>query len=198
MHDTTARLYQAAAQLRQIHDIAELALALAVSQQTLRNWEQKGLSKKGFQEAKQVFGLSIKWLESGDGDMLERLPEKFSEPSIVPTHNLDLTQFALQRLGLANKHIITQIVNNDNMLNTLSIGDIVLIDTTIQQYIGSGIYAITTPTGNMIYRINTFQNGFLMLIHDNPAYPPEIVRPDELGSLNITGRVVGKYGVVAL
>ena len=183
MHDTTARLYQAAAQLRQIHDIAELALALAVSQQTLRNWEQKGLSKKGFQEAKQVFGLSIKWLESGDGDMLERLPEKFSEPSIVPMHNLDLTQFAF---------------NNDNMLNTLSIGDIVLIDTTIQQYIGSGIYAITTPNGNMIYRINTFQNGFLMLIHDNPAYPPEIVRPDELGSLNITGRVVGKYGVVAL
>ena len=59
MHDTTARLYQAAAQLRQIHDIAELALALAVSQQTLRNWEQKGLSKKGFQEAKQVFGWNL-------------------------------------------------------------------------------------------------------------------------------------------
>lgn len=202
MHDSTARLYQAAAECRQIHDIAELALALAVSQQTLRNWEQKGLSKKGLQEARQVFGVSPEWLQTGEGAMWDMpvVPASISShaPEPAPKAVLDLREFALQRLGLDGDQIISHIVNYDNMFNTLAVGDTVLIDTRIQQYMGSGIYAIQTAAGVMIYRINMFHNGFLMLIHDNPAYPPEMVRPDELGEMQMIGRVVGKYGVVAL
>lgn len=199
MHATTVRLYQAAAQLCHIHDAAQLALTLAVSHQTLRNWEQKGLSKKGFQKAQHILGVSAQWLETGQGNILAGQPEASLS---VGTNNKkaewDGQQFALQRLGLDGAHIISQMVNNDNMFPTLSVGDTVLIDTAIDAYIGSGIYAIDSPSGQMIYRMNTFQNGFLMLIHDNLAYPPEILRPEALNHLVIIGRVVGKYGVMAL
>lgn len=202
IHDSTARLYQAAAERRQIQDPAELALILAVSQQTVRNWEQRGISKKGLQEARQVLGVSPEWLQTGEGAMwdtpIASINTSPQSPQTPTKMVLDLREFALQRLGLDGNHIIHHIVNHDNMFNTLAVGDTVLINTQIRDYIGSGIYAVNTPAGMMIYRINQFQNGFLMLIHDNPAYPPEMMRPDELAGLQMIGRVVGKYGVVAL
>lgn len=207
MHETAARLYQAAAELRRIHHLSELALALAVSPQTVRNWEKNGLSKKGLQEARQIFGISLDWLQTGEGNMLDTPSSLLAPPTVVArtprpdTHTSimsDMHTFAVQKLNAHGDHIRTEIVKNDNMLNTLEIGDTVLIDTNIREYTGSGIYALETEIGVKIYRINLFQNGFLVLINDNPAYPPEMLRPDEFGSLNILGRVVGKYGVVAL
>lgn len=209
MHETAARLYQAAAELRRIHHLSELATTLAVSPQTVRNWEKNGLSKKGLQEAQQIFGISLDWLQTGKGNMLNEPSALLAPPTVVAratphvdnTHTPalpDVHAFALQKLGVQGEHIRHEIVKNDNMLNTLEVGDTVLIDTNIHEYIGSGIYALATELGVKIYRINLFQNGFLVLINDNPAYPPEMLRPDELGSLKIVGRVVGKYGVVAL
>lgn len=206
MHETTARLYQAAAELRRIYHLPDLAHALMVSAQTVRNWEKNGLSKKGLQEACQIFGLSLEWLQTGQGDMLDNpTPITLTPPSLVErprpnTHTppVDLHEFALQQLGFQAAHIVYQVVQNDNMFNTLAIGDTVLVDIRVQAYMGSGVYALETAAGVRIYRINQFQNGFFVLINDNPAYPPEIIRPEEMGSLKMLGRVVGKYGVVAL
>lgn len=208
MHESTARLYQAAEQLRRIHHLPDLAQALAVSAQTVRNWEKHGLSKKGLQEARQTFGLSVHWLQTGEGEMLEHAAPSvpLAMPSAVVRSGLKqdalsetaLQDWALQQLGLRRDEIRPLIVQNDNMLNTLAIGDTVLLRHDVRQYIGSGIYALNTAAGVQIYRINRFQNGFFVLINDNPAYPPEILRPDEIEQLQIIGRVVGKYGIVAL
>jgi len=37
--------------------------------QTINNWEQRGISKKGMLDAQRAIGCSATWLESGDGPM---------------------------------------------------------------------------------------------------------------------------------
>ena len=198
MHITTERLYQAVAELHRIHTPADLAPALKVSHQTLRNWEQKGISKKGMQEVRLALGISPEWLATGQGEMRDA-PAPIAPTSPIATPALpDQTAYALRKLALSADNIHTEMVQNDNMANTLDLGDTVLIDPNIREYIGSGIYVLDSPSGHLIYRIKAFANGMMMLINDNPAYPPELIRPEERDTLKIIGRVVGKYGIVAL
>lgn len=199
MHATAKRLYQAAAQLRQLHSPAEVAHALGISQQTLRNWEQKGISKKGIQEMKQWLNVSPEWLMTGSGTMQLDAPQQhINTPLSSTVSQVDILPFALHKLNLVSTHIITAIVQHDNMNDTLAYGETVLIDTSIREYTGSGIYAVESPQGMEMYRLKYFHNGNAMLVNDNPAYPPEMLRPEDIKQLNIIGRVVGKYGVVAL
>lgn len=69
MEKTTERLYQAAKELKNIEKPAQLARLLNISQQTLTNWESRGVSQQGLVKAQSLIGVSVTWLVTGEGQM---------------------------------------------------------------------------------------------------------------------------------
>jgi phage repressor protein C with HTH and peptisase S24 domain len=63
------RLYEAAAALAGLRTQAEIARALNQSQQTVNNWEARGISKAGLLKAQGAIGCSATWLETGEPPM---------------------------------------------------------------------------------------------------------------------------------
>lgn len=70
MHIQMERLYQAAKELHGITTQAELSRALNQSQQTVNNWETRGISNPGLLKAQAAIGCSATWLATGEGDMV--------------------------------------------------------------------------------------------------------------------------------
>lgn len=69
MHAQMTRLYEAAAALAGLKTQAEVARALNQSQQTVNNWEARGISKAGLLRAQSAIGCSATWLETGTPPM---------------------------------------------------------------------------------------------------------------------------------
>lgn len=65
MHVQMKRLYEAADALAGLKTQAEIARALNQSQQTVNNWEARGISKAGLLRAQSAIGCSATWLETG-------------------------------------------------------------------------------------------------------------------------------------
>jgi len=70
MHDSTHRLYLAAKSIKQVEGQTNVANLLGQSPQTVKNWEERGVSKQGALLAEQLLGVRTSWLLSGTGDML--------------------------------------------------------------------------------------------------------------------------------
>lgn len=69
MHVQMKRLYEAAEVLAGLKTQAEIARALNQSQQTVNNWEARGISKAGLLKAQSAIGCSATWLETGEPPM---------------------------------------------------------------------------------------------------------------------------------
>lgn len=105
----------------------------------------------------------------------------------------------LARIGLAPSAARMARVVGDSMEPTLFEGDMVLIDTSsieprvVQRSARdrrrSPIYALADGTGARIKRIERPDVDQIMLLSDNPDYPPEFVRGHDLTELKIIGKV---------
>lgn len=69
MHETAARLYLAAKELRDVEGQSAVARLLNESPQTLRNWEIRGVSSQGAVKAQLAIGCDAAWLLGGVGEM---------------------------------------------------------------------------------------------------------------------------------
>lgn len=83
MHESMKRLYEAARSLRGANTPAEAARLLGESQQTLKNWESRGISKSGLLKAQEVIGCRAEWLRDGVGPMLIPAPAKPSADEML-------------------------------------------------------------------------------------------------------------------
>jgi len=70
MHIQMERLYRAAKILKNIEGQSNLARFLNASPQTVKNWEERGVSKQGLLKAQDVIGCSATWVETGTGQMV--------------------------------------------------------------------------------------------------------------------------------
>jgi len=70
MENSTARLYQAARELKDLKNTSQIARAFNTSSQTIKNWELREISKQGLLKAQRIIGVSAHWLETGKGKML--------------------------------------------------------------------------------------------------------------------------------
>lgn len=64
------RLYEVAYSQSGLTKPADIARAMNISQQTLKNWESRGISKEGLIAAEGAFGCTAVWLETGEGEKL--------------------------------------------------------------------------------------------------------------------------------
>ena len=97
MHETMVRLYEAARTLKGLTTQAEVARAFNFSQQRIKNWEARGMSKGGMLKAQEVFGCSATWLETGKPPMetvkrksdLDQIEVSLNEHPEAPSYNSD-------------------------------------------------------------------------------------------------------------
>lgn len=65
------RLYEAALKLKKVSGQSAVGRVIGASPQQVKNWESRGISYRGLVEAARMLGCSIKWLETGEGDMTD-------------------------------------------------------------------------------------------------------------------------------
>lgn len=88
-------------------------------------------------------------------------------------------------LSIYGKNIAALPVDGDSMYPTLSRGDMVVCDS--YGWSGEGIYAVKMEGESFIKRI-TMEPGKILLISDNPKYPPREISSDN-ENLELIGRV---------
>jgi len=71
IHKTTFRLYLAARELRQTSGPANVAKFLNISQQVIKNWEERGMSCEGILRSAEALGCRPLWLAHGTGEMVD-------------------------------------------------------------------------------------------------------------------------------
>lgn len=77
----TARLYEAAEKLKGVSGQSNLARLLNVSPQVVKNWETRGVSASGLVNAAKVIGVSVAWVETGEGEMAAiKQPQSNAKP----------------------------------------------------------------------------------------------------------------------
>jgi hypothetical protein len=65
---TTARLYEAADELRDVRGQSAVARLLNVSPQVMKNWEARGVSEGGALLAQKIIGCDANWILNGAGE----------------------------------------------------------------------------------------------------------------------------------
>jgi phage repressor protein C with HTH and peptisase S24 domain len=101
----------------------------------------------------------------------------------------------LRKIGLspAQAHIVT--ASGASMEPTIRDGDLLVIDRRRQRVAdrpastAPPIFVVTWNDAVLVKRVARVKGGGVLLQSDNPAYPSELVQPDELGALSIEGQV---------
>lgn len=70
MHEQMIRLYEAAEKMKNVTGQSAVSRLLNASPQTVKNWEQRGISGDGMLDAQQIIGCSAVWIRSGYGPMV--------------------------------------------------------------------------------------------------------------------------------
>lgn len=148
MHETTERLYQAAALLTGNRVTTQTAIAnlLNVSPQTVNNWEARGVSKTGMIQAQQKLGCSVTWLETGAGTLF--VPGGDHPETRAATRLkmiLSETGLTLEQLAKAAG---TDIQTVADLLNSNDGGFPIAIATKLQDALGYNAVWITQGVGN--------------------------------------------------
>ena len=101
---------------------------------------------------------------------------------------------AVASISFPNLHIIT--ADGDSMTPAIHRGDFVIIDTSQNQFIADGIYAVQYSNSIFIKRVQILPEGKISLISDNSIYKPIIVNSSE--SIEVIGRAVLCFNVKEL
>lgn len=221
MHPTMQRLYQAAAELRQITGQSELANLLNVSPQSVNNWEVRGISNQGLLDAQEKVGCSAIWLRNGTGHMLgptanygQVVIAEDGDPNFyqIPRVKLEL------RAGFSNFQTVPEIydgsklsvpknwvdrnrynpfdlialsVKGESMEPSLYEGDTVIVNTALTEMIDGKVYAVNYEGEAVIKRL-VRDRGEWWLASDNPDQRLYHRKSCRNGECIIVGRVVRK------
>jgi len=98
----------------------------------------------------------------------------------------------LRSFGLQSGMLSTILVSGDSMEPTLRDGDEILVDRTLRP-LRDGIHVVRLGDSLLVKRLDTGRPGKVVLLSDNPAYPPvECATPD----VEVIGKVVWKGGKI--
>lgn len=82
-------------------------------------------------------------------------------------------------------------VRGDSMEPTFSLGDTVLVDTSIKEITSDGLYAAYLDGNTFAKRFQRLSGGNLLMISDNPRYQPVTIQPD--ADFKVIGRIVYRW-----
>lgn len=82
----------------------------------------------------------------------------------------------------------------DSMEPALRDGDYLLVDTSIRNVAAGPIYILRVGDTLLAKRLQPRLDGTVLVISDNPRYPPETVTPSDAHPLEIVGEVIWRSG----
>ena len=134
--------------------------------------------------------------------LLPRRPEAAAAGSATPEPPLGSEYMALRHdwiratCGVEPSELELDTAVGESMMPTIGDGDVLLIDTTDQDFHRFGIYVLEINGQRLVKRVQRKTDGSLVLISDNNVYLPEIVTRPEADGITIIGRVVWTGGPI--
>lgn len=194
--------------------LARIVKELGKSRATLDRWmnAQAAPSLLDIADVAKLCNVSLEWLATGaeQPDTGTVIPAEVSDVVYVPildagvaaglgALNDDLpeqvgtwpfTRGFLRRIGAIAERARILFVSGDSMEPTLHDRDPVMVDVGHRDIQHGFIYAISTPDGLIVKRIQRNVDGSITLISDNKDfYPPERLSSADAERLQIIGRV---------
>lgn len=199
-------------------NVTAFAKKIGVSQATLHNY-MKGRtpSTESLYNICNKCGVNLNWLVTGQGSQYisetpiapeeeiegkeyVRVPRyevaasagggAFVESEQIVDYLSFRSEWVRNALGVSPKALALINVIGDSMEPTLSDGDVVLLDTTLQGVQDSAIYVMQLNGTLLVKRIQNRLDGSLEVMSDNSRYKPETVSGEAINQLKIIGRVV--------
>jgi phage repressor protein C with HTH and peptisase S24 domain len=121
-------------------------------------------------------------------------------PGNVNDQHETLGRFAFRRSWLAKRGVMPKMAKivrarGQSMADRINDGDLVLVNTAIQQMQSDGIYVVHLDGYDYVKLLRRdFATGGLEIISFNPAYRPQLVPQGRLGEVRILGRAVWHGG----
>jgi len=112
----------------------------------------------------------------------------FNDENIID--HIPFSRKWLKQQGLSEKNLVLVTARGDSMHPTIKNGDMLMLDRTRTEAT-SGVYIIRMGDELFVKRLqkNPVDNS-ISIKSDNPSYEPIIAQEDQLGRLNIVGKVV--------
>ncbi len=98
--------------------------------------------------------------------------------------------------GIEPDRLLLEAARGESMLPRIHDGDLLLVDTTEQQFRSFGVYVLEIAGERLVKRVQRKVDGSLTLISDNPAYEADHVPPAEAANVTVVGRVLWHCGPV--
>lgn len=103
----------------------------------------------------------------------------------------------LAALGIEPGQVAGIKVRGDSMDGTLADGDWVLVNLAHRDPRQEGVFLLWVSGERRIKRVQRLAGGALYLISDNEHYQPEMIRPEQMGEVEILGRCEIRIGRVS-
>lgn len=113
-----------------------------------------------------------------------------AENEMVVDHLAFKRDWVKNKLGADPKALVLITTVGDSMEPTIHEHDLLLLNTAQNEVREDGIYCIKNEFTLQIKRIQRLMGGELAVKSDNTAYQPFSVKPDQMGLLEVIGRVV--------
>lgn len=84
----------------------------------------------------------------------------------------------------------------DSMEPALRDGDELLVDTSVTTPRSGPIYILRVGGALLAKRVQPRMDGTVMILSDNPRYPPETITPSEATPLDVVGEVLWRSGTL--
>ncbi|MGP9466722.1 XRE family transcriptional regulator [Halomonas sp. TP35] len=109
---------------------------------------------------------------------------------------LQFPRSELTAQGLDPSQVVGVQVRGDSMDGTLADGDWVLVNRGNRDPKQEGVFLLLVSGERRIKRVQRLAGGALYLISDNELYQPEMIKPQDMGDLEILGRCEIRIGRV--
>lgn len=196
----------------------EAARAAGVAKSTLQRWIEgkSDPSFEGLVRLAAAAGVSVEWLATGQGKQgpsVEGLRQQIKGIGngfvMVPRYNVEasagpgaladeeniLDHMAFQEgwvrrtLRADPRKLALISAVGDSMEPTIRAGDLLLIDTGVNEVIDDAIYVIAMDGHLVVKRLQRFFGGAVAVKSDNPTYVEQTLNADEAGYTTVAGRV---------
>lgn len=202
---------KAAADLRGLKSLTEVARLMDVSTQTLKNWESRGVSRDGMLRAERYIGCPSNWVQTGIGEMH---PLVQNVTKAIPRRTVPIVSWVaagswhevedMYEPGFADDwfdcfdsqpsdNAFALIVEGDSMKNphpdglSFPPGTVIVVDPNRAATAGDYVVAKDVATQKATFKKLMHDAGRWFLQPLNPAFPTlEIDDPD----IRVIGRVV--------
>lgn len=197
---------------------AEAAAAAGVAKSTLQNWIEGKAdpSFEGLVKLAEASGVSIEWLAKGGGarkpsvDELRQQVDRVGQGFVmIPRYDVEASagpgaltsdenivdhmafkESWVRRTLRADPNKLALIsAVGDSMEPTIRAGDLLLVDTGVNEVIDDAIYVIAMDGHLMVKRLQRFFNGAVSVKSDNTAYVEQTLTSEEASYATIAGRV---------